>query len=588
MECQLKISADLVSKQIALIKESLFSLTVYVCHRNGLLHWFQQLCNQITKLILYLTDICKNENTEVAFKETILVHIQQQVTFLSLCINVFVKESEVNLIFSEVRNFCKKQMLFSLEEIDRALKGIFRSDFRKGNFIKCIDSALEMINDIDYENNKQQAKATFLHSKILFEEVLSHAMTIAQVTLPDDYQKIRGSCKSVIEILEDLTSEFNKTDPNTAMLNLFIDSCTSKLCNLEYKVNTAVLKLTLKVFSEYTLPLEHLQEFCLCAKIKGKEEEFDHIVMDFDIHVDRIIQIGLFSVACSNYSDNCVKIRSSLLCLEGMETELIPAFTAIYKDITTNHYQVLLFQDFWLSQAQRLFETICLIINPFAFCEVIYEENKIIVNDLSENVKVGSIIPQNNFNKLIKQSKVLEDFIKIVLKEVNESNNEEIKKAFQDFQNVLQEVKSAYEILPDNIYGHQRVIKRCKILVTAIKTLLNCFKEDNSKNDNLPGKGIIEATSRLEDNRDKVLKNITNSRVDINGDTTFVIPQSTTYNVTSSKDVWQPSRVKSAKFNQIRDRFINESIKDNRSAELQMTDILNELNDLKNTSIDGN
>lgn len=593
MEYQSKVLTDLVHKQIALIKETLFSLTVYVCHRRGLLNWFQQLCNQLTKLILSLTEICKNGNSEVAFKETVLVHIQQQVTFLSLYINVFVKESEVNLIFSEVRNFCKKQMLFSLEEIDRALEGIFRNDYPKGNFIKWIDSALEMINGIDYINEKQQAKATFHNSKVLFEEVLSHAMTIAQVTLPDDYQKIRGSGQSVIEVLEDLTREFDKTYPNTAMLNLFIDSCTTKLCNLEYKVNSAVLKLSLKVFSEYTLPLENLEKFCLHRKIKGSEEEFDNIVMDFDIHVDRIIQIGLFVVACSNYGNDCIKIRSCLLCLEGMETELIPSFAATYKDIAADGYQVLLLRDFWLSQAQLLFETVCLIIDPFAFCEVIYEENKIIVDELSESVKDGSIIAQNNFTKLMKQSKVLEDFIAMVLiKDFHETNNEEIAKAFTDFRNVFQEVKSAYEILPDNIYGRKRIIKRCKILITAIKTLSNCFTEENIKRENISGKEIIEATTieqtskTLEENRDeKVLKDITNSRFDTIGDTTFVIPQSPT---TNSKDVLQPSTIKSNTFTYFRKTFINNSQKDKRSAELQMTDILNELYNLTNTSIDGN
>lgn len=83
------------------------------------------------------------------------------------------------------------------------------------------------------------------------------------------------------------------------MINLFVDSCTDKLCALERRVNTAVLKLCLKVFSEYTVALELIDKFCFNEENIGKTEELDSLVADFDLHVDRIMQIGLFAVSCS-------------------------------------------------------------------------------------------------------------------------------------------------------------------------------------------------------------------------------------------------------------------------------------------------
>lgn len=83
------------------------------------------------------------------------------------------------------------------------------------------------------------------------------------------------------------------------MINLFIDTCTDKLCALERRVNTAVLKLCLKVFSEYTVTLEVIHKFCFDKENVGKMEELDSLVADFDLHVDRIMQIGLFAVSCS-------------------------------------------------------------------------------------------------------------------------------------------------------------------------------------------------------------------------------------------------------------------------------------------------
>lgn len=85
------------------------------------------------------------------------------------------------------------------------------------------------------------------------------------------------------------------------MCNLLIDCCSDKLCLLERKVNTAVLKLTLEVFCNFTTPLESLQSYCF-SNLKKNEDELDSLVAEFDLHIDRIMQIGLFAVACSTDS----------------------------------------------------------------------------------------------------------------------------------------------------------------------------------------------------------------------------------------------------------------------------------------------
>lgn len=86
------------------------------------------------------------------------------------------------------------------------------------------------------------------------------------------------------------------------MCDLFIDSCNDKLCALERKVNNAVLRLTLEVFESCTKPLENLHEYCF-GDSKVNEDVLDSLVAEFDLHVDRIMQIGLFAVACSTDSN---------------------------------------------------------------------------------------------------------------------------------------------------------------------------------------------------------------------------------------------------------------------------------------------
>lgn len=104
----------------------------------------------------------------------------------------------------------------------------------------------------------------------------------------------------MLSTLKSLQTEINNQKTNPAMINLFIDACSYKLCNLEKKVNTAVLKLSLNVFSEFILPLEKIYSFCFNTNNREKIDEFDSLVADFDLHVDRIMQIGLFAVSCSS------------------------------------------------------------------------------------------------------------------------------------------------------------------------------------------------------------------------------------------------------------------------------------------------
>lgn len=183
------------------------------------------------------------------------------------------------------------------------------------NFVKWMDAALEKISEVNITENDE----VYEEARHLFEEVLAHAMSIAQVSLIEDSKIIRGSCQSVttfsfflvqhflpvlflqvLSALNSLDKEKNNLTPNAAMINLFTSACGDKLCMLEKKVNTAVLKLCLKTFSEFTTPLERIHDFCINQSNRTKTDELDALVADFDLHIDRIMQIGLFAVSCSS------------------------------------------------------------------------------------------------------------------------------------------------------------------------------------------------------------------------------------------------------------------------------------------------
>lgn len=87
---------------------------------------------------------------------------------------------------------------------------------------------------------------------------------------------------------------------NQSMINLSVQTCSDKICILERRVNNAVLKLTLKVFSEYTEQLDNIHTFCFdFSNAEKPTAEFASLIKKHDFQVDRILQIGLFAVSCS-------------------------------------------------------------------------------------------------------------------------------------------------------------------------------------------------------------------------------------------------------------------------------------------------
>lgn len=84
------------------------------------------------------------------------------------------------------------------------------------------------------------------------------------------------------------------------MTNLSVQACSDKICMLERRVNNSVLKLTLKVFSEYTEILDKIHKFSFdFSNVEKPIAEFASLVEQHDFQVDRILQIGLFAVSCS-------------------------------------------------------------------------------------------------------------------------------------------------------------------------------------------------------------------------------------------------------------------------------------------------
>lgn len=181
-----------------------------------------------------------------------------------------------------------------------------------------MDKVLDQIAEIDLNKLISQNIITYEKAVNTAEEILSHAMSIAQLALIEDCKIIKGSSQAVcivyawigifvknfvlfqaLEALDCLKKELLKTIPNEAMINLFIYCCNDKFYNLEKKINEAVLKLCFKLFANYVQPLNKLHEACLDS---NDEEKIDGLIADFDTHVDQIMQVANFAISCTTNS----------------------------------------------------------------------------------------------------------------------------------------------------------------------------------------------------------------------------------------------------------------------------------------------
>ncbi|KAJ9589773.1 hypothetical protein L9F63_027967, partial [Diploptera punctata] len=161
------------------------------------------------------------------------------------------------------------------------------------------------------------------------------------------------------------------------------------------------------VFCEPYAPLKKLVKTCAetydmirCA------EDLDDAIVELDLHVDRIMQIGMFAMACSVDIKRILGIKSCLASLESLEPELVPAVTTYYLDVEKCGYRnhVKMLSCHWQSEVLHLEKLIDGIVDPAAFCQIIYDDlhklvkmlkvslhkEKFILKDLVHRISVKS------------------------------------------------------------------------------------------------------------------------------------------------------------------------------------------------------
>ncbi|EEB09863.1 conserved hypothetical protein [Pediculus humanus corporis] len=307
-----------------------------------------------------------------------LTFVNSQKNLIALCLSQICKILPFLLKMIEVNNsFNAKFSLKLLNQCFNKLSKVVFNDEKKETencdqeFLNLMNFCIKKFNNLsenflDLKSYIENAEETIKLVKPIIDEILCYAMSIAHVTKSEIYHSvIMNSCSKVLQDFKDLNESFVQKDINKIKLNAL--SIGESICNVERQVNTAVLYLVLDVFSGINCPLKNLIEKCKTEMFNNNKtmDDLNNLVSEFDLQMDKIMQIGFFTISCSNNINRNLRILSCLTCLETLETELIPCLTELYIDCNPNsksNFQYLI--DFWLTELTELKILIDSIIDP--------------------------------------------------------------------------------------------------------------------------------------------------------------------------------------------------------------------------------
>lgn len=155
----------------------------------------QNFCGCLTQLILLYAKFSSTVKKQNSFRNSVLLHITHLKEILLFLIDIFIREDENKTLLLEARNFAIKQLHWCLDGLLHDLNSNAESDGEE-SFVHWMDLALDKLLEFDFNGERESVFNVLNESRTIVEEVLSHAMSVAQIAT-EHYGAIKGSCQSV-------------------------------------------------------------------------------------------------------------------------------------------------------------------------------------------------------------------------------------------------------------------------------------------------------------------------------------------------------------------------------------------------------
>ncbi|CAB3365409.1 Hypothetical predicted protein [Cloeon dipterum] len=305
-----------------------------------------------------------------------------------------------------------------------------------GQFLEVMDEVLDALEG-NSSSNPDVGKL-----KSTCQTLLTHAMSVAHVALQQDCQDIFYISQKVLSRAESLCKE-----ESANLINLQLGALADNLLQLEIVVNNALLRLVLEVFADVDASIAKLTT---ADKDSG---DFEKRVSDFDMYVDRVMQIGLFAIACSSDVKRVSSVRSCLASIESLEPEFVPSVQAMVSG-KGDAELVKFFENHWKNEVRRLETLLDQLIDPAAFAQIVATQ----VTALQSSTLTAP--------KLVLCASKLRNLISHLDAVELDLSSELIKK----FDFYLAELRAALEQPPCDKW-ERRVLERARLLSKSVQVI---------------------------------------------------------------------------------------------------------------------
>ncbi|XP_011312088.1 serendipity locus protein alpha-like isoform X2 [Fopius arisanus] len=420
--------------------------------------------------------------TSRSLKEKLALCVCQLCAAFSMLMSVVYTQHEINLPMYTSKSYICGRICWCL----RMINEIFESKTvdpesdteRIDHFVYKMDMALDIISDLpEKPQGEQMIECSRLWTAV--EDVFSHAMVIAQVCDPENFKAITGVCQSIMNEYDNLKGQISAEQPDFMLNSLFVNTFTDALYRLERKINISVLSLVLEVFSDPFGPMKKLVKICgnSLARDKRSKKDLDDLIEEFDQLNDRIMQVGLYAVACCNDINRVTKIKNCMASLESLEAELVPSIVSFYlhPHNLEMRMNVKLFTRQWQLEMNKLKNSVNLIIDSSAFCQVVLDDLQPRVQIMSDDLDNFQGITQAQVQAFVQRACTLATQVTTAVDDVGKDrvHKQTIMMIRELKAAIFQTDVASKNFLKDNPTEPQqlRVIKRCELVVNVVKRL---------------------------------------------------------------------------------------------------------------------
>ncbi|KAH8259120.1 hypothetical protein KR038_000692 [Drosophila bunnanda] len=366
------------------------------------------------------------------------------------------------------------------------------------SFLKLLDSVLDTLTVFTSHNEENTDASNCFPSpeeiiclgnemRLYIDVILGQSLGFANVALSQDKRALSALCQKVIRECNAFQGECQLPGAASYPSNLKLKAMTleQSLYQLEDFINDALLRLVFTCFLDF-------DKFSVdkIRTVPGNSSEddaaADEFIADFDVNIDRATQIGIFAIAFAPNLKMKTMIRSCLASFESLDTSLIPSLQAngsdLHSDVLEQHFN---------EEVAKFKTALQEIIDSRALLGCYLE---LLSAGISSNEKVYD---KERLQDLAQMSVLLLEHFHLETnrKVLTESKHQVGEEYLHQFVRILRECKAilmcASQVEP------QRIIKRFKILRTILRKLHGCIgleKRDEGESPHLMGKHVSEDT----------------------------------------------------------------------------------------------